>query len=138
MNRCVFMLDGSLQNISVIKRCSAFLTAHLTRQILQTLVLLHLDYCPVISSSAAKKDPGKLQMAQNNAARLYLGCTLRSNVDNMQRAEERLTASLLVLDKNINVLIVCTVNFHLAQPHIHIPPGMPLESFKKQVKHLMA
>ena len=42
--------------LSVIKRCSAFLTPHSTKQVLQALVSSYLDYCPVIWSSAAKKD----------------------------------------------------------------------------------
>ena len=51
------------RNISVIKRWPAFLTPHLTKQVVQTLVLSHLDYCPMICSGDTKKDLGKLQLA---------------------------------------------------------------------------
>ena len=39
-----------------VMRCSDVLTPHSTKQVLQALVLSYLDYCPVIWSSAAKKD----------------------------------------------------------------------------------
>ena len=46
------------------------------------------------------------------------------------RVEERLTASLLLFIRNINVLcwksqIVCIVNLHTALTHTLIPPDMP-------------
>ena len=40
----------------IIKQCSAFLTTLSTRQVLQVLVLSHLDYCSVVWSGATKKD----------------------------------------------------------------------------------
>jgi hypothetical protein len=63
--------------------------------------LLPLDYCPVMWSSAAKKDLVKLQLAQNRAACFAL-CNQRANINHMQaslsclRVEERLTALLFV------------------------------------------
>ena len=56
------------RGLAVIKRCSAFLTPHSTKQVLQPLVLSHLDYCPVIWSGAAKKVLKKRQLVQNRAA----------------------------------------------------------------------
>lgn len=38
--------------------------------VVQSLVLSHLDYCPVVWSGAAKKPLSKLQVVQNKAARL--------------------------------------------------------------------
>ena len=90
------------RGLSVIKRCSAFLTPRSTKQVLQVLVLSYLNYYPVIWSRAAKKDLVKLQLAQNSAARLALQCNQRANMNTMHaslswlRVEERLTASLLV------------------------------------------
>ena len=46
------------RSLSIIKRCSAFLTTLSTRQVLQALVLSHLDYCSVVWSGATKKDLG--------------------------------------------------------------------------------
>ena len=60
------------RGMSIIKRCSAFLTTLSTRQVLQALFLLHLDYCSVMWSGATKRDLGKLQLAQNRTARLAL------------------------------------------------------------------
>jgi hypothetical protein len=48
------------RSLSIIKQCSAFLATLSTRQILQALVLSHLDYCSVVWSGATKKDLGKL------------------------------------------------------------------------------
>ena len=58
--------------LAVIKRCSAFLTPHSKKQVLQALVLSNLDYCPFVWSSAARKDLVKLQLAQNKAASFAL------------------------------------------------------------------
>ncbi|CDQ74761.1 unnamed protein product [Oncorhynchus mykiss] len=53
------------RSLSIIKRCSAFLTALSARQFLQALVLSHLDYCSVVE------------------AQLTLGCTQRANINNV-------------------------------------------------------
>ena len=72
--------------------------------------LSYLDYSPVIWSSSAKKYLVKLQLAQNRAARLALHCNQRANINTMHsslyclKVEERLTASLLVFIRNIDVL----------------------------------
>ena len=50
------------RGLSVIKRCSDFLTSHFTKQVLQALVLSYMDCCPVVWSSAARKDLVKLQL----------------------------------------------------------------------------
>jgi hypothetical protein len=43
------------RSLSIIKRYSAFLTTLSTRQVLQALVLSHLDHCSVVWSGATKK-----------------------------------------------------------------------------------
>jgi hypothetical protein len=91
--------------LSVIKRCSAFVTSHSKKQVLQALVLSYLDYCPVVWLSAARKDLVKLQLAQNRVARLALHCNQRADINTMHgslswlRVEERLTASFLLFYK---------------------------------------
>ena len=44
------------RSLSMIKCCFTFLTALSTRQVLQALVLSHLDYCSVVWSGATKKE----------------------------------------------------------------------------------
>ena len=51
------------RSTSIIMRCSTFLTALSTRQVLQGVVLWHLDYCSVVWSGATKTD--FLKLAQN-------------------------------------------------------------------------
>ena len=63
--------------------CSAFLTPHSTKQVLQALVLSNLDYCPVVWSSAAKKDLVNLQLVQNRAACLTRHCNQRADINTM-------------------------------------------------------
>jgi hypothetical protein len=54
----------------------------------------------------------QLQLAQNRAVRLALGCTQRANINDMHvnpswlKVEERLTSSLLVLVRGIDMLKV--------------------------------
>jgi hypothetical protein len=61
--------------------------------VVPALVFSHLDYCPVIWSSAAKKDLAKLQLAENRAACLALNYTYRTEINNMHTSQvnERLT-----------------------------------------------
>ena len=95
----------------VIKRCSAFLTPHSKKQVLQALVLSNLDYRPVVWPSAATKDLVKMQLAQNTATRLALNCNQRADINTMHagllswlRVEERLSPSNLLFIRNIHVL----------------------------------
>ena len=87
-----------------------YLTTLSSRQVLYELVLSHLDYCSVMCSGATKRDLGKLQVAQNNAAWLALKCTWRANNNNMHvhlswfKVEERLTSSLLVFVRSVDML----------------------------------
>jgi hypothetical protein len=71
------------RSLSIIMQCSSFLTTLSTRQVLQALVLSHLNYCSVVWSGATKKELGKLQLAQKRAAWPALGCTQRANINNM-------------------------------------------------------
>ena len=48
------------RGLSIKKQCSAFLTTLSTRQVLQALVLSHLDYCSVVWSGATKKGLRKI------------------------------------------------------------------------------
>ena len=67
-------------------------------------------YCPAMWSSAAEEGLVKLQLAQNRAACLALHCNQRADINTMYaslswlRVEGRLTASLILFIRNINVL----------------------------------
>ena len=56
------------RSLSIIKRCSAFLTTLSTRQVLQALVLLHLDYCSVVWSGATKKGHRKIAIGSEQGS----------------------------------------------------------------------
>lgn len=43
------------KGIAVTRKCSVYVTSSTLNQVVQSLVLSHLTYCPVIWSSAAKK-----------------------------------------------------------------------------------
>lgn len=93
--------------ISVIKRCTKYLTNTSKRQVIQALILSNMDYCPVVWSNLAKDKIKKLQVAQNRAARVVLNCDIRTNVIAMHEALSWLTVknrflySLLVFFRNI-------------------------------------
>ena len=113
------------RSLSMIKRCSAFLTALSTRQVLQALVLSHLDHCSVVSSGATQMDLGTLQLAQQSAAQLAFGCTQRANINKMYvnlswlKVEERLTSSLLVFMSGIDMLNAPSCLAHSSDTHTH-------------------
>ncbi len=54
----------------IIKRCAKILPHYCISQIVQTIVLSYLDYCPVVWLSTSSKDLEKLQLVQNRAAQL--------------------------------------------------------------------
>ena len=56
------------RSLSIIKRCSAFLTTLSTRQVLQALVLSHLDYCSVVWSGATKKRFRKIAISSEQGS----------------------------------------------------------------------
>ena len=93
--------------IGIARKVCSFVARPLLRQIVQSLVLCHLDYCSTVWSSAASGDLRKLQVVQNRAARLVLGCPLRSNVSRMHAClswltvENRLSLNTLVLFKTV-------------------------------------
>ena len=79
----------------------------------------HPDYCSVVWSGATKRDLGNVQLAQNRAARLALGCTQRANINNIHvnlsllEMEERLTSSLLVFMRRFDMLNAPSCLFEL-------------------------
>lgn len=67
----------------MIRRCSKYLTTQTTKQVIQALVLSHMDYCSVVWSNASLANIRKLQIVQNKAARVVLSCGMRANIRNM-------------------------------------------------------
>ena len=86
--------------IAITRKCASFVTPLALHRIVCSLVLCHLDYCSVAWSSASKGLLGTLQVAQNRAARLVLGCSPRTSVVDMHKrltwltVEQRLSANL--------------------------------------------
>lgn len=66
----------------------------------------HLDYCSAVWASATERDLTILQVAQNRAARLVLGCSSRACIVKMQSrlswlsVEKRLASSTVTLLSN--------------------------------------
>ena len=73
------------RGIAVTRTCSEYVTSSTLNQVIQSLVLSHLEYCPVIWSSAAKKYIEKLKISENRAARLVLHCSIRMNIIQMHQ-----------------------------------------------------
>jgi hypothetical protein len=100
----VKMGERSVRNKEML--CFSDTTLH---KVLQALVLSYPVYCPDIWSSAANKDLVKLELAHNRETQLALHCNQRANINTMQasmswlRIEERMTASLLVFTRKMNV-----------------------------------
>ena len=56
------------RSLSIIKRLPAFLTTLSARQVLQALVLSHLDYCSVVWSGATKKGFRKIAIVSEQGS----------------------------------------------------------------------
>ena len=95
------------KGIAMARKCVAYTSPPILNQVVQSLILSHLDYCPVIWSSASKKELNKLQLVQNRAARLVLQCSNRTNVSLMHKrlswlpVEHRLFVSLLYFFRKV-------------------------------------
>jgi hypothetical protein len=66
-----------IRNIAFIRNCLTFSAAV---QLVSTLVLSHLDYCNALLSDLPAEDIGRLQVVQNNAARVIFRKSKRSHV----------------------------------------------------------
>lgn len=105
ITKIVSRMGGAL---AVTRKCAPFLKRSMLNQIVRSLVLCHLDYCSGVWSSASKGLIRKLQVAQNKAARLVLGCSSRSNVTRMHESlqwlnvESRLLANVLIFFHKVN------------------------------------
>lgn len=73
------------RNTSLIKCNANFMSTETRKLVLQSLVLCHLDYCSSVWSCSDKKYLDRLQIAQNRAARVALGCPFRTNVEKMHQ-----------------------------------------------------
>lgn len=94
-------------SLSVIKRCTKYLTQQNIKQIIQALILSHLDYCSAVWSYTSLGNIRKLQMVQNKAARVALTCGFRTNVKRMYEClswfdvKNRLLYSLMFFMRNV-------------------------------------
>ena len=122
------------REVCPVKRSSAFLTPHSTKQVLQVLVLSNLVYFPVIWSSAARKHLVELQLVQNRAARLALHCNQRADINTMHAqsllaqsgGETDCISSCFSKIRNLNMLEMSLfVHLHTSLTHTLTPPDMP-------------
>lgn len=94
---------------SVIRKSRFFLTGTTLKQVIHALVLAHLEYCPLLWSSASKHNLNKIQLTQNRAARLALNCSIREHVDVMHSrlswltVEQRVASKLAQFLKNLSL-----------------------------------
>ena len=93
--------------IRVTRKCSEFITPSILKSVIHSLVLSHLEYCPVVWSSASQSDLKKLQVAQNKAARLALNCSYRTGINVMHSnlmwmtVAQKMSMCLLMLLRSI-------------------------------------
>lgn len=86
--------------IAVTKKCCHYVNQDTLRIVAESLILCHLSYCTEVWSSASKKDLTKIQVVQNKAARLVLGCSIKTSRDQMYS-----TLSWLTLNQRIIVTL---------------------------------
>ena len=79
------------KGIARARKCIAYVPFNIVADDVRSVVLSHLEFCPVVWSSAARKHLQKLQVAQNRAARLALNCSFRTNVMEMHKSLSWLT-----------------------------------------------
>lgn len=93
--------------LSMIRRCVKYLTPQTTIQVIQALVLSHMNYSTVVWSNASLGRIRKLQLVQNKAARVALSCGIKANVSRMHESlhwldvKNRLQYLLIVFIRNI-------------------------------------
>jgi len=78
VNKTKMKMAGALASIRKYKE---YFTTNLLKTVIQTLVLSHLDYGLVLTSSSPQTHLDKLQVIQNRAARLATGACFDANLD---------------------------------------------------------
>lgn len=68
------------RSMAIIRHCRKFIPCWTIKQLVQSLVLSHLDYASVVWSNTSENNLHRLQVAQNKAARIVLGCPYRTSV----------------------------------------------------------
>lgn len=86
-----YVLQKMGRSMGIIKHCRECIPRWLTKQLVQSLVLSYLDYASVVWSNTSENNLHKLQVAQNKAARIVLGCPYRTNVRTMHNSLAWLT-----------------------------------------------
>ena len=77
-NRHIDVLGSKIaQKLGVIKRLRQFVDKYTLQILYNTLVLPHIDYCLPVWSNTSLKYLNKIQILQNRAARMVLGCQTR-------------------------------------------------------------
>lgn len=98
INHIVSMMG---RGIAMAKKCSAFCPTPVLKTVVQSIVLSHLHYCPIVWSNATQAQLKNLQIAQNRAARLVLHCPFHTNVLEMHRK-----LSWLMVDTKLQVSLL--------------------------------
>ncbi|XP_035699698.1 uncharacterized protein LOC118432269 [Branchiostoma floridae] len=62
------------RSMAQVNRVRKLLPRRLRIKLIQALVLTHLDYCSSVWASTSRKNINRLQVVQNRAARIALGC----------------------------------------------------------------
>ena len=83
------------KGIAMARKYVKYTSASILNQVVQSLVLSHLEYCFMIWSSASQKELQKLQLAQNRAAMVVFHCSYRTNVTIMHKHLSWLTVKCL-------------------------------------------
>lgn len=95
------------RGMAVLRHCKNFMPSYLIKQLIQVLVLSHLDYGAVIWSNTTQSNLHKLQVAQNKAACIALNCPYRTSGISMHNqliwlnVKSKLHYSLVSFIKNI-------------------------------------
>ena len=65
-----FITKSMGKSVAAVRRCRQYLPVDLMKLVARTLIISHLDYCPIIWANAKQKDLYRLQLMQNKAARV--------------------------------------------------------------------
>lgn len=109
-----YVISKMGRSIAVVRRCSSFVTPAVLKVVVQSLVLSHLEYCPIIWSATNKADLSRFQVVQNKAARLVLKCLYSTRVTEMHQT---LSWPLLQKKFEYNLLIFLKKTIAIGKPH---------------------
>lgn len=102
-NHIDYLCSNVSKRCGIIRRVKYLLPNHILKRLADSLVLPHFDYCSHVWSNCSLTLSSKLQVHQNNLARIILSADIKTSIDSMMNSlnwlklNDRWTNQILIM-----------------------------------------